>query len=347
MPNPYNLIFGKEPLQSIPRNVQKTEIIDSFLSEPCGQQIFMITGIRGCGKTVFMTEISKEIKLEKDWLVIELNSLGDLLTDLAAALGSENNLANIFKTAGINLSLFGIGLEVKNSVPISSIQIALEKMLESIKKHHKKILICVDEVTVTESMKTFSSAFQIFVRKELPVFLLMTGLYENINLLQNEKSLTFLYRAPKVVLKPLNTGNIAENYRNILNIDPDTAHKMAALTKGYSFAFQVLGHFTYKADGDYIKALPDVRNYLEDYVYEKIVSEMSSGDRRFAYGVAKSKTGKAKDVKELTSLADNEYSVYRDRLIKRGIINGSEHGYVKFTLPLFDDYIIRFTEYWY
>ena len=82
---------------------------------------------------------------------------------------------------------------------------------------------------------------------------------------------------------------------------------------------------------------------LQNYIL--IVSEMSSGDRKLAYGIAKSKNGKAKEIKEITSMSDNEYGVYRDRLIKRGILNGSEHGYVKFTLPLFEEYIIRIVEY--
>ena len=68
----------------------------------------------------------------------------------------------------------------------------------------------------------------------------MTGLYENINSLQNEKSLTFLYRAAKIELKPLNLRTIAENYHSKLSVDEETALKMARLTKGYSFAFQVL-----------------------------------------------------------------------------------------------------------
>ncbi len=344
MNNPYNLIFGKEPFQVIPRNTQKNEIIYSFLSEPCEQQVYMITGIRGCGKTVFMTDVSKAIGQEKDWIVVELNSQQDLMTDLAAALGSENSLAKMFKSASINLSLFGIGLEVKDSVPVSSIQIALEKMLDSLKKHKKKVLICIDEVTVTEHMKAFAGAFQIFVRKELPIFLLMTGLYENINSLQNEKSLTFLYRAPKIELKPLNAGSIMENYKEIFKLKSDEAGKMAELTKGYSFAFQVLGYFTFRQGGDYKKAIPEFRQYLEDYVYEKVFSEMSQGDRKFAYSLARTETGKAKDIKIKGSFADNEYSVYRDRLIKRGIITGNEHGFVRFTLPLFDEYVIRCVE---
>ena len=237
--NPYNTIFGKEPPQSISRSSQMSEVILSFEENPPAQQIYMVTGIRGCGKTVFMTEISKELSKDKDWIVVELNSSEDLLTDLAASLGSDNSLANIFKNASINLSLFGIGLEVKSSVPISNIQVALTKMLESLKKHGKKVLVCIDEVTVTEYMKTFAGAFQIFIRQDLPIYLIMTGLYENINNLQNEKNLTFLYRAPKIELKPLNLGSIAENYKKNLNVSDDDAISMAKLAR------DILLHFRY------------------------------------------------------------------------------------------------------
>lgn len=48
----------------------------------------MITGIRGCGKTVFMTEIAKKLKANKDYIVVELNPSGDLLMDFAASLAS-------------------------------------------------------------------------------------------------------------------------------------------------------------------------------------------------------------------------------------------------------------------
>lgn len=339
--NPYNLIFGKEPTQTISRTAQSSEILMSFQEEPPSQQIYMITGIRGCGKTVFMTEIAKELGKNDEWVVVELNSSQDLLTDLAASLGSENNLAKIFKNASINLSFFGIGLEVKESVPISNLQVALTKMLESLKKHGKKVLVCIDEVTVTDPMKAFAGAFQIFIRQDLPIYLLMTGLYENINNLQNEENLTFLYRAPKIELKPLNLGNVAENYKKNFKLNDETAYKMSALTKGYSFAFQVLGYFTWKNNGDYKKTIPDFRSYLEDYVYEKVWDEMSQGDRRFVYGIAKSKDGKAKNIKEILSIENNEYSVYRNRLVKRGIINGNEHGYVRLTLPLFDEFAIR------
>ncbi len=339
--NPYTLVFGKDPSQVISRYAQASDIIVNFESDEPSQQIYLITGLRGCGKTVFMTEISNTLKRnDSEWIVVELSSSSDLLEDLAASLASENKLAKIFQNASIDLSLFGFGLEVKGSAPIANIQAALTKMLESLKKKNKKVLICIDEVIRSDHMVRFASVFQILVRQDLPVFLLMTGLYENINDLQNEKNLTFLYRAPRVALGPLNLGAISSNYEKMFNLDSSDALQMANLTKGYSFAFQVLGYFTWQKNGDYNSAIPEVKMYLEDYVYEKMWSEISAKDKLLAYGIARSSTNKAKEVKEIIGMNDNEYSTYRDRLKKRGLISCSEYGYSKLTLPFFDEYIL-------
>ena len=80
------------------------------------------------------------------------------------------------------------------------------------------------------------------MRQDYPVYLLMTGLYENIYNLQNEKTLTFLYRAPKISLQPLNAGAVVSSYSNTFNISDEKAREMYTLTKGYPFAFQVLGY---------------------------------------------------------------------------------------------------------
>ena len=337
--NPYTIMFGKEPQQIISRLPQISEVVFSF--EEDESNIYMITGVRGSGKTVFMTEIQKNFQKEDDWITVELNSSGKLLDDLLESLASDNYMAQIFQNAKINLSLFGAGLQVDTTVPISSRQVALEKMLSSLKKHNKRILICIDEVTVTDELKLFMGAFQILMRKDLPVYLIMTGLFENIDDMRNEKNLTFLYRAPKIEIKPLNLEIIANNYRTNLGIDLDSSVKMANITKGYSYAFQLLGYFTYQNEGIYKDALPIIKQYLEENVYEKIWTEISEKDKNLLYGIAKSSSFKAKDIKNIAGLSDDEYSVYRNRLLRKRLVDGSEHGYLKFTLPLFDEFVIR------
>ena len=340
MANPYTLTFGKQPTQFIARTAQSQQVIDSFLEMPSSQQVYMITGVRGAGKTVFMTEIANEISQRKDWIVVELNPQTDLLHSLAATLSSENELARIFQSAEINLSLFGFGLEVKSAAPIADVEVALQKMLASLDKKGKRLLICIDEVTNTDQMRTFAAAFQIFIRRKLPVYLLMTGLYENIATLQDEKGLTFLYRAPKIYMGPLNISTIAADYKAILNLSEQESISFAKLTKGYSFAFQVFGYFYWEYPNDPQKRLRYIQQYLEEYSYEKIWSELSHKDREVLYALVSTGTGRVKDVREFLNLESNELSPYRQRLIRKGIISGDEYGYMRLLLPYFDQYIL-------
>lgn len=339
--NPYTLAFGKAPLQYISRSIPQNEVIEAFTAEHPSQQVYMVTGVRGTGKTVFLTEVASAFSEREEWVVVELNPNRDLLESLAAKLSSESSLARIFKQAKINLSFFGFGLEVDGTAPITDIETALQKMVESLGKKGKRVLVEIDEVSNTQTMREFAGAFQIFVRQDLPVFLLMTGLYENVSELQNVDNLTFLYRAPKIELGPLNIGAIASNYEKTFGIERATALDMANLTKGYSFAFQLLGYLTWKARGDYRAVIGDYRQYLEEYVYEKIWSELSPKDRDVVRAIASSEDGRIADVRDALHMSTNQFNPYRMRLIRKGIVNGETRGYVSFTLPLFGEFALE------
>jgi tRNA A37 threonylcarbamoyladenosine biosynthesis protein TsaE len=61
MQNPFTLTFGKEPPQLISRIAQTDEIIEDFTADNPANQVYMITGVMGYGKTVLLTSISKQI----------------------------------------------------------------------------------------------------------------------------------------------------------------------------------------------------------------------------------------------------------------------------------------------
>ncbi len=341
MGNPYSMVFGKEPEQLISRTAQYNTVLRDFTEDNPPYQTYLLTGVRGSGKTVMMTDIANHFRKLKDWVVVELNPDRDLLSGLVANLSSNQGFANIFKNANINLSFLGFGVEIYGTTPITDVEVALREMIRSLKKHNKKILIAIDEVTNNQNVRTFASAFQIMVRQNLPVYLLMTGLYENINAIQDEKNLTFLYRSPKLEMKALNIGMVAEKYESTLKLTYEQALEMAKYTKGYPFAFQVLGYLTWENDGGYQEVLPEYRQYLEEYVYEKIWSELSTRDKQIAYAIAQCPAGKVKDVRERLQIENNAFNPYRKRMIKKGIVDGSEYGVVKFTLPFFERFVIE------
>ena len=168
----------------------------------------------------------------------------------------------------------------------------------------------------------------------------MTGLYENIRALQNEKSLTFLYRAPRIALGPLNLSIVSDSYQRIFRLTREEAWAMARKTKGYSFAFQVLGFFTWEYPHDPERVQREYRQYLVEYVYEKVWSEMSPGDRRLAWGISQVPGGNVAEIKAFLQMDAGTFNPYRIRLIRKGIANGDVHGELKFTLPLFDSFVV-------
>ena len=339
--NPFVLDFGREPYEMIPRSRVMNELAESFMADRPSRQVAIITGVRGSGKTVFMTSVCKLFQQEEDWIVVELNPARDLLQGLAAKLSEEKSLRDVFTSAKINLSAFGLGFEVAGAPPIQDIEVALSRMLSGVRAKNKKVLVAVDEASNTPQMRVFASAFQILLRQDLPVFLLMTGLYENIASLQDEKSLTFLYRAPRIALSPLNIGRMTDSYARVFSIPQELALKMAQKTKGYSFAFQVLGYFTWEYRDDPARIDAEYKQYLEEYVYEKIWQELSPGDRKVLYGIANVPSGEVSEIRDFLQMTSNQFTPYRSRLIRKGIINGEAYGVVRFELPLFEAFVLE------
>ena len=339
MANPFTLTFGKNPLESVERPVQNNEILDAFTSETINQQMFIITGVRGSGKTVMMSNICQELGKRSDWIVLELNPATDLLQSILSKLYSNHLVSKLIKSSKIDLSYFGFGVSIDGATQITDSETAIVTILKKIQKEGKRVLFCIDEMSNNEYMKVFAGSFQIFVRQELPVFLLGTGLYENIDELQNEKNLTFLYRAPKIQLQPLNISAIAAKYQSIFKFADSEALEMAKLTKGYPFAFQVLGYLTWNAGRDYNSILSEYEQYLSEFVYDKLWSELSLKDRLVAKAIVDTEDKRIKDIRELLNMSTNEFNPYRQRLIKKGIVDGSTRGFLYFTLPLFEEYI--------
>ena len=78
MGNPFTLSFGKKPVQYISRLAQTNQILTAFQEKNPTNQFFMITGVRGAGKTVMLTNIAMEMRQKPDWLVIELNPMREI-----------------------------------------------------------------------------------------------------------------------------------------------------------------------------------------------------------------------------------------------------------------------------
>lgn len=339
--NPFVINFGKVPSQYISRDLLIDEITDLLLDENEQNMCFMLTGTRGSGKTVTMTAIERKIAEYEDWMIVRLNPTRNLLEGLVSKLYDSHEFLTQFVDKSLNLSKFGIGLSVHTKSPVADIESALEVILKEIRRKGKKLLVTVDEVSNTAYMQEFASSFQIMIREELPIYLIMAGLYENIHNLENEKNLTFLYRTPKYEMEPLNLTLIADRYMKLLEVSHEEAMDMAIVTKGYPFAYQVLGKYLWEDENhslcDSVLRLFDAA--LSQYVYQKIWSELSEKDRWFMSFITQKESMPISELLELTKQKKNEFSQYRARLRDKGLIDVASRGIIKYRLPRFDVFV--------
>ena len=169
--NPYALQFGQEPQQLIPRESQLSEVVANFLSDNGLQHIYMITGIRGSGKTVFMTNVANFFD-SKQWIVINVNvsSQISIVEQIVIQLANDKRLKNSFSLSSLSANIFGVDVKVDNAVPTTSAEYEATKLLKSASEKNLKVLITIDEVASTSAIKEFAGAFQIWLRENLSVF---------------------------------------------------------------------------------------------------------------------------------------------------------------------------------
>lgn len=350
MQNPFTTTFSKAPEYTYIDTEKAGEILDNFQYDNPSESVYKITGVRGSGKTVLLAKIEEFFRAEesvrKGWVVCDINPSRNMLSQFAAMLAKAGFGKQHGKNRSVNISAnvlgygggFGISSEKDNT--FVDVGVEIELMIQDAQKKGKKIFIGIDEVSKTPEMIQFASEFGKWLRAAYPVYLVCTGLYENIMEVSNVKNLTFFRRATTVMTEPLNSIRMSEVYRKQLGVSVDISKEMARLTKGYAFAFQVLGvlYFRKKESESLDDVISALKGELFAYSYEKIWEELSECDRSLVRLLIEKPEYKREEVLVLMGDKKANYSMYRDRLLKRGVIT-TRQSYISLALPFFSDYI--------
>ena len=337
--NPFNISFGEEPEKLIERNDQLSEVIDTFTSDTPTTKTLILTGPRGCGKTVLLAQIKKSISSLNNWITVDLNPFTNMLEDLASKLYDKGKLKKLFLTKEFNFSFHGFSFSINGKNPITNVSALLEIMFKYLKNKKIKVLILIDDIACNDNVKAFIYSYQSLLRDSCDIFLLMTGLFENISELENSNNLTFLLRTPKIFLNKLNLRAITYSYKEIFEINENDALNLAKLTNGYAYAYQLLGNLLFK-NTTYVVTPKILENYdltLEDNVYAKIWSNLSNRDKDLCYAISKS--ANISDILICAKLNNSSLQVYKKRLEKQGIINTETRGKITFVLPRFKEFV--------
>lgn len=339
--NPFSTTFGIEPDNFIARIKEQDQIISEFSSGKPSNYVYLITGVRGSGKTVMLTALANYFRDKKDWLVIDPGPKDNILENIASEIYENGKMKYAFLKGEFSFSFHGLTFSIKGKEPVTTVNTLLKKMLDIIKKKNIKVLITIDEVDNSLPMKLFIQEYQSLIRQNYPVLLLMTGLYENVSKLQENKTLTFLYRAPKIQMGPLALNSIALNYEQRLGVSKDISVKLAKLTKGYAYAYQVLGYLMFKQKKSTVdnELLSLFDQYLSDYVYDKVYAGISAKEQEILKSFKTDESIKTKDLCINSKITIQYLSVYRKRLINEGIIVAPSYGSLEFALPRFNEFL--------
>lgn len=341
MSSPFSATFGISPKNYIKREIEFNKIIEDFENESPYSLVYLLMGVRGSGKTVLMTSISSYFKEKKDYVVVDASIKDNMIENLASLL--YDKAKNKFSSLNYELSFSfnGVSISLKGKKEVSSPMSLLINTLEVLKKKNKKVLITLDEVDNSKEMKTFIESYSSLIREGYNIRLLMTGLAKNVYELENNSSLTFLIRAPKINLSSLPIQDIIFNYQKELNIDREMAFELAKLTKGYAYAYQLLGYLFFNKKNKEIddELLFEYDKSLALYSYNKIYSELSNIDKEIIKKIETNKEIKIKDIQDKLNFNNSKFSVYRERLINAGLIYSPTYGYIEFVLPRFKEFL--------
>jgi len=323
MENPFTLTFGQKPTEFISRTNQIGKIIHTFDMENPSNKVYMVAGVRGSGKTVSLAEIADHYSSNDQWIVLRLSADTDLIAGAVSELTRVSQFHDL--DLGLNLNLGIAELSVNKTNDSLEKEAMLRNILEKLKNKGKKVLFIIDEIINNSYVKVFASNFQIYITQNYPVYLVMAGLVCNIS------------KIPSI------NPAITTSYRSVFDISPSEAVEMAKLTKGYPFAFQILGYLKWETNDDLEKLLPKFDEELIIYAYEKIWSELSELDRKIVYVISTGvyKTG---EIREKLSISPQLLNTYRKRLMERGVVNGSVRGELTLALPRFEEYIEMYCE---
>ncbi len=345
--NPFSLMFGKSPHSIIKRPEQYHNISDVFESEEPVTYSYLITGIRGSGKTVMLRQIANDLSKSNRWIILDGNSQNDLIKDLSEKFLYEGKKYKLFSDWSISINAKIFTLQIGGKETITNPEVIFERLLKRANEESKRVLITIDEVVSSLEMKRFANFYQSMIGKNYNLFLLMTGLKNNINSLISSNASSFLSRTPKINLVPLNLIDIAHEYEKLLNIPFSLAASLSKLTKGYAFAYQVLGFLFYESDKKEINddLLNKYDSYLQNNGYDVIYKDLYPREKKFCYALAESKNGETKEIMNISNLKEDYFQKIRSSLIEKEIIIAPSYGKLEFTLPRFDLYIKLISSY--
>jgi hypothetical protein len=358
--NPFLPTFGNKPMVLVGREDILQQLEDGLHRVPgYPTRASMILGQRGMGKTALLLELAE--RAEKAGFVAARVTANERMNrDILQSIqshGARFIKKTQRKISGLTTGALGFsfGLTFNEETDRQyGFRVKIELLCDELAKRNKGIFILVDEVLSTSAeMRELASTYQHLVGEGRNVGIAMAGLPQAISSVLNDDVLTFLNRAYRIELGPLNIASIRQFYYQTLRargkeISPESLLALSEATVGYPFLFQLIGFNLLNYIGDETlvtddvvrMAIADSREALAAAVYAPVLKSLSDNDMNFLYAMSEDEgVSKLADIQSRLKKPNSQIQPYRLRLIAAGVIASPRRGELEFCVPYFKEYL--------
>lgn len=293
-------------------------------------------------------------------LLFELDRLAGMSDKLKRGLAVLRSFINGL-TVTINDVTLGLGIDPeKGSADSGDLEIDLPNLFvaigEAAEDRGGAVAILIDEIQylTQKELGALIMAMHKIQQKDLPLVLLGAGLPILPGLAGESKSYAErLFNFPDIgALAQVDAFRALKKPVEAAGIDFDLAalEEIYRLTKGYPYFIQEWGYQTWNLATEKVIRLDVVREATTEVIprldknfFRVRFDRLIPSEKRFLRAMACLGSGvhRAGDIADILSVKISSLSPVRSRLIKKGMIYSPAYGDMAFTVPLFNEFMMR------
>ncbi|WP_243387506.1 ATP-binding protein [Bifidobacterium felsineum] len=357
-----------------PLLIGRDAIIDDFeegLDDGPGApgRLMRVTGARGVGKTVILTEFGRIAKARK-WEVIDETASEGLAQRLLNRLAPDKPSVNLSLKPSVSIAgLGGISLgeaSVSSKQMPLTLRAAMGQRLDALERKNAGLLVTIDEAQAADrsDMVAIATAVQHLIREERNIAFVFAGLPSIASKWLNDEVLTFLRRAQAEQLGDIPLQDVRDAFEDTFEdsgiaIEGKALDMAAKATEGYPFMIQLVGYHIWRiayrrsrnidskkpdaitvTEQDTEQGIANALSRLGDAVHGPELDGLSPIDKTYLLAMAQDDGPSSTSTVAERMGKDVAYAnIYRTRLIDAQVIKDMGYGKVDFAIPYLRQYL--------
>lgn len=204
-----------------------------------------------------------------------------------------------------------------------------------------------------------ATAVQDLLRDDFDIALVAAGLPEGIDRLLQHEGTTFIRRAERILLSPVEHADSVHMFIDTTaeggkQMSMEAAELAATISNGYPYSMQLTGSLAWAqstlnnteliAAREVEAVRTEVIRRMGMQVHEPSLHQVPDGELTILYAIAQlSQDGEmvsTGDIANLMNVKPNGLSMQRKQLLRRGLIQVPKYGYLNFTLPYMREHLL-------